>query len=58
MRDRGQLRAENPGIQARLAREALQDVLQTLRVHKDTPEVAAKGLVLLGVLAQVLYTRP
>lgn len=45
--------ADNPAMQARLARETLEAVLQALRKHRDTPEVAAKALVLLGVLAQV-----
>ena len=40
-------------MQARLARDALDGVLRALRLHADSPDVAAKALVLVGVLAQV-----
>lgn len=45
--------AENPEMQARLAREALGGVLLALRLHRDRHDVAAKALVLLGLLGQV-----
>jgi hypothetical protein len=43
----------NAAMQARLAREALDGVLRAMRLHADSPDVAAKALVLVGVLAQV-----
>jgi len=49
--------AGNPTIQARLARDALDGVLRAMRLHADSPDVAAKALVLVGVLAQVLEPR-
>ncbi len=39
-------------MQARLAREALDGVLRAMRLHANSPDVAAKALVLVGVLAQ------
>ncbi len=49
--------AGNPTMQARLARDALDGVLRALRLHADSPDVAAKALVLVGMLAQVLQPR-
>ena len=42
-------------MQARLARDALEGVLRAMRLHADSPDVAAKALVLVGVLAQVRH---
>ena len=44
-------------MQARLARDALDGVLRAMRLHADSPDVAAKALVLVGVLAQVRRLR-
>lgn len=40
-------------VQAQLAAEGLSDVMRALRAHPQEPEVQAKGLVVLGILAQV-----
>ena len=55
LRDCPRRRAGNPAMQARLARDALEGVLRAMRLHADSPDVAAKALVLVGVLAQVRH---
>ena len=45
--------AENPDMQARLARETLGGILLALHVHKGCHHVASSELTLLGLLCQV-----
>ena len=45
--------AENAGMQARLAREALDGILRALQANLGSREIVSKALVVIGLMGQV-----